>query len=154
MVVTQQLPESELHLKRSGRPPGFRGGFKTVVLNVFGWGALISSGLVVGTIAIVAIDLEGILALPSGVLLTWLGLLLLDHRRWLNSQSSWCSDAMNAGIGKSIIDELRSLGIDATYEEETFEDDDNGFTQRCIRCRQADAETVRSIMDRHLGRSL
>lgn len=143
---------SDRELLRAGRPPGFRGGFKTVVLNVFGWGALISIGLVFGTVAIVAIDLEGILALPSGVLLTWLALLLLDHRRWLNSQSSWCSDALNVDIGKLIVDELRSLGIDAIYEEETFEDDDNGFTQRCIRCRQADAETARNTMDRHLGK--
>lgn len=125
-----------------------RGGFKTVALNAAGWSALIAAGLVLGAMVVVATSVRAVVALPTGILVTWLLLLSLDHFRWRNSRVCIGRDDMDPTTGTEIVDRLQGMGVAATYWEDY--DDDND-TRRGIVCRQADAETVRKVMDQLLS---
>jgi hypothetical protein len=129
-----------------------RAGFKTVRLNHVGWSALAGAGLVLGTVVWLISDLPLIVTLPAGVFVTWAFLVGLDHRRWRNSTRHICRDDMTAETGQVIVDQLSQQGIEATYRETFFDEEDGGGSQRGIVCRNADYAIVRRVMDEQLGR--
>jgi hypothetical protein len=142
-----------------------RGGFRTADLNVVGWSALVGAGLVLGVLVAVVFRTGFRIALPAGVLVVWLVLLALDERRWRNSMIGLGNEALTPESGAAIVAKLRTMGIEATYEEvdysdevddEELQDDDDlhadrDYIQRSIRCRNADAKRVQEVMARHLG---
>lgn len=144
-TVEHDLLRTTRHASRSRR-----GGFKTVELNHLGWGALIGLGLTLGAIVVVTSPLDAWFVLPAGVLITWTLLLVSDHFRWRNSMIGIGYGGMDAVIGAVIVDQLRDMGIAATYREETHEFDEEPLTQTSIVCRHADADVVRRLMDQHL----
>ena len=89
--------------------------------------------------------------MPAGVLTTWAVLLIIDHRRYRNQFVSMGYGNMDSATGALIVAELRSRNIDASYFEEVDEDDDvETHIYKGIRCRNADAELVRGVIEEHL----
>jgi hypothetical protein len=148
--MTQRSSNDDL-IRRRFRSQRERGGFKTVVLNPVGWSALIGAGMGLGVIVALATPVHSGFALPAGVVVTWILLLVLDHHRWRNSMIHLANGSLDPTTGASIVAQLQRMGIAATYHEETYEDDERPFTQRGIVCRQADAETVRRVLDHQLS---
>lgn len=127
------------------------GGFRTVWLNMYGWGALVGTGLVVGAGIALLSPLSLPAALSIGVLGTWVLLLVLDRRRYLNSAVLIGDGGLDAEIGVAVVTRLAELRISATYEESAEEDEGGTYIQRGILCRQADAERVRRVLSEHLN---
>ena len=127
------------------------GGFQTVWLNLYGWSALIGTGLVIGAIAGFATPVPLWIALIGGVLATWGVLLLLDHRRFLNSTIHLSDDRFDRDSGAAVVAHLRELGVAATYKENAFEVEGETYVQRGIVCRQRDIEKVQQVMSEYLA---
>lgn len=127
-----------------GRSPG---GFRTVELNLAGWSTLVAAGLAAGGLSVVA-GTPPVVALPAGVVAAWLVALVLDTVRWRNSYTGMGRGGLDEINGQAIVARLRDARIDANYEEHIFiEPDGTLYTQRSIRCRNADAPKVRRVMD-------
>ena len=139
--------EDNLLNRGIGHPYRTRGGFKNVELNVVGWSAVIGAGLAVGLIVSLATKVPTQVAMPLSVVTIWALLVSLDRYRWRNSMVHLCSDTMTQPIGESLVTRLQAMGIAAVYRELTDQDEDGEYTQRGILCRQADSETVRSLME-------
>jgi hypothetical protein len=140
-----------LELRRSRRHDPLRerrspGGFKGVELNLAGWSALAGTGLVVGALAALA-GLPPAVALPAGVIAAWAAALVVDHLRWRSRLTGMGAGNLDATSGRLIVARLEALGIEATYDELVDEWEGEVYTQRSIRCRNADAERVRAVMD-------
>lgn len=148
------------------RPTGarrllLRGGFKTVALNGVGWAALAGAGLVAGGVGALVTPLRPGIALPGGVVAGWGAAVVLDHVRWRNGYVSLTRDELEPATGAAIVAELRSRGIETTYDEHVFdgddcehedcEHDDCAYTQRSIRCRRRDVEKVAALVEARLG---
>lgn len=146
-----QRPSNEDPLRKRSHSHLEKGVFKTIVLNLVGWSALITAGLALGAIVALATPVHPGFTLPAGVLVTWILLLAVDNYRWRKSMIHLCHGGMDTATGASIAAELQRMGIAATYHEETYEDDGETFTQRGIVCRQADVKTVRRELDRQLS---
>jgi len=127
------------------------GGFQTVWLNFFGWGALVGTGLAVGAIAGLVTPLPLWITLVAGVLVTWAVVLVLDRHRFRNSTIHVCRDDLDHETGAAVVAHLEGLGIAATYEEDMFDDEDEPYVQRGILCRQADVDAVERVMSEHLA---
>lgn len=146
-----QNPSSGDPLRRQSWP--YRQGwpFKTVDLNVYGWSALIGAGLALGAVVGLSTGIDMAIALPAGVVASWLVLFALDYRRSRNLMTHLCRGDMDPATGAAIVAQLEAMGVTATYREDDFEADGETFTQRGIVCRHADAETVQKVMDQQLG---
>lgn len=120
-------------------------------LNFYGWSALIGAGLALGAVAGLATGVDLRIALPAGVLATWLALFALDYRRARNSMIHLCRDDIDPTSGGEIVTQLEALGVSATYREETFDDEGEPYTQRGIVCRSAAAKVVVKVMDERFG---
>jgi hypothetical protein len=121
------------------------GGFRTLWLNLYGWSALLGTGLVIGAIAGFATPVPLWIALIAGVVATWAVLLILDHRRFRNSTIHLSNDRFDRDSGAAVVARLRELGVTATYEEHVFDCEDETYVQRGIVCRQADVEVVEQV---------
>jgi hypothetical protein len=141
-----QRPSNEYPLRKRSHSPLEKGLFKTIVLNLVGWSALITAGLALGAIVALATPVHPGVTLPAGVLVTWILLLVVDHHRWRNSMIHLGYGSMDATTGALIVAELQRMGIAATYHEEIYEGDEETFTQRGIICRQADVKTVQRVI--------
>ena len=86
-----------------------------------------------------------------GIVGTWGTLLVLDRRRYLNSSIHLGDGRLDAETGALIAQELEGLGITASYDEFTDEDEEGVYVYRGISCRQRDADQVRSVMTRYLA---
>lgn len=137
-------------LGRRPRRHRFRGGFKTVELNVRGWSALLGMGLALGGIVVLATSAPPVVALPAGVLLTWGFFLVLDRHRDRNGMVNMGFGNMDAQAGAAIVASLQSMGIEASYFETPPEEDYEFETVRGISCRQADSEVVGRVTREHL----
>ena len=137
------LTKDPLRLSRTG-------GFKSVQLNLAGWGVLVGVGLLIGALVIRLTPLPVAVALPLGMLSTWGVLLLLDNHRWRNSMINIGRGGLDEATGSAIVARLREIGIDATYREDDFGDGVDDI-QRGIVCRQADADTVRRVLSEELA---
>ncbi|MBA2427285.1 MAG: hypothetical protein H0V60_09435 [Actinobacteria bacterium] len=130
------------------------GGFKTADLNAAGWGALVGTGLVLGAIPVFAIGARARLALPTGVVVTWLALLALDRRRWRNAMTNLGRGNMDRAAVEAAVAELQAKGIAATYWEERWEEDEvppgEPTLHRGITCRQADVKIATKGLDDQL----
>ena len=128
------------------------GGFRTIELNVVGWGALVGAGLAAGALSMGA-GTPAVAALPGGVVTAWLVVLALDYRRWRRGHSGIGHGGLDPVSGDEIVARLRSMGIDATYEEQLIDEPDGTlYLQRSIRCRHPDARKVERVMDEVLRR--
>jgi hypothetical protein len=58
---------------------------------------------------------------------------------------------LDATTGNVIVERLRAMGVDASYDELVDEWEGEVYTQRTIHCRNTDAERVRAVMDEVLG---
>lgn len=128
-----------------------RGGFQTVEFNVYGWSALIASGAVLGAIVAGVSHIAWWIALPIGVVLMWMVLLTLDHRRFRNSMVHLGDSRLDAERGATIVARLQDIGITATYREYVFDEEEGGGVQRGILCRQNDVQTVQQVMAERLA---
>lgn len=135
------------HGRLSYRNPG---GFQTVELNLLGWSALIGAGLVLGALVALLTPAPFWIALVLGVIAVWALLLVLDHRRFLNSKVGLADDRLDPKSGAVVVVRLAELNIEASYDEMLYDDDGETLVQRSIDCRQADAERVRRVMLEHL----
>lgn len=132
-----------------GRRPG---GFRTVELNLAGWSTLVAAGLAAGGLSVVAGSPPAV-ALPAGVVVAWLVAVVLDTVRWRNMHTGMGRGGLDELNGREIVARLRSAGIDANYEERvSIEPDGTLYTDRSIRCRNADVNEVERVMDEVLGR--
>lgn len=109
------------------------------------------AGLVLGALVWLVSDLALIVTLPAGMLVAWAVLVALDHGRWRNSTTHICRDAMTAEGGKKIVDRLSQQGLQTTYRETFFDEEDGGGSQRGIVCRNADQAIVRRVIEEQLG---
>jgi hypothetical protein len=91
------------------------GGFQTFWLNLYGWSALIGTGLLIGAIAGFTTPVPLWVALIAGVLATWAALLILDHRRFRNSRIHLSDDRFDRDSGAAVVARLRDLGVAAAY---------------------------------------
>ena len=135
------------------RGPGrrrFTGGFRTVELNARGWGAIFGIGLVLGVIVVLGTSAPATVALPAGVLLTWITLVAMDRHRHRNHITQMGHGDMDAKAGAAIVASLRQMGIGAFYFELPGDDDDEFETDRGICCRWADSQVARRVMAEHL----
>ncbi len=128
------------------------GGFKTADLNAAGWGALVGTGLVLGAIPVFAIGARARVALPTGVVVTWLALLALDRRRWRNATTNLGRGNMDRAAVEAAVAELQAKGIAATYWEDREEVEVPGepALRRGITCRQADVKIATKGLDDQL----
>lgn len=134
---------------RHGRRPG---GFKTVWLNLAGWSVLLGVGVVAGGVAAFA-GAPALLALPAGVVATWLLALVADHLRWRDMRTGMGRSGLDSENGPRIVARLRAMGIDAVYEETVVDGEEPGTTdvQRSIGCRNADRDAVAEVMREELA---
>lgn len=122
------------------------GGFQTVWLNIYGWSALVGTGLALGAPIGLLTPLPLWIALVVGVLAVWGALLVLDHRRYLNSTVHLVDDRLDPETGAAVVARLAKLGVSAAYEEYDDEDEEGTYVQRGILCRQADVEGARRVL--------
>ena len=128
------------------------GGFRTIELNAVGWAALVGAGLAAGALSAIA-GTPPLVALPAGVVAAWLVVLVLDYLRWRNGRVGIGRDGLDPVTGDAIVARLRSMGIDASYEEQLFDEPDGTLhLQRSIRCRNADERKVERVMNEVLRR--
>ncbi|MPZ68447.1 MAG: hypothetical protein GEU71_02845 [Actinobacteria bacterium] len=129
----------------------FRGGFRSVQLNLRGWLALFGLGLLVGAVVawLTPLGLPG--ALPMGVLSVWGTLLVLDRHREGNLIAVLGSDELDADLGAAVVAALERRGVTAEYREDVIDDEDGGGVQRGISCRHADRVVARKVMEQVLS---
>jgi hypothetical protein len=144
-LLPMKRPRDPLRERRSP------GGFKGVELNLVGWAALVGLGLVAGGLAAFA-GAPLALALPAGVVAAWATALIVDHLRWRNKTTAMGTDGLDSVTGAAIVERLEGMGITASYDELVDEWEGEVYTQRSIRCRNADAARARAVMDDVLGR--
>jgi hypothetical protein len=147
--MKQSLGDDPLAMRRLPHDRNL-GGFQTVWLNLYGWSALVGTGLVIGAVAGFATPVPLWIALIAGVLATWGVLLILDHRRFLNSTIHLSDDRFDRESGAAVVDHLRGLGVATSYEEHAFDGEGETYVQRGIVCRQRDIEKVQQVMSEHL----
>lgn len=120
-------------------------------LNLAGWSALVGAGLLIGSVLAVLSPLPRWAALGSGTAATWLTVLLIDHRRYRNMQTHICHGGLDAETGEAVVAALAPSGVEASYREYTFEDEDEILVQRGILCRNADAPVVHRMIEEMTG---
>ena len=129
------------------------GGFVTKELNVIGWSALIGTGLVLGAIVSVSTDAPLLVTLPTGVILLWATLVLLDHRRYRNMHTGLIFEQMDSETGAAVVEMLHQANIEATYfdHQDEWEEGEVNFIDRGINCRIVDVDEARRLINVYMS---
>ena len=119
----------------------WKGGFRTVELNVVGWSAIGGTALVLAGLAWLG-GIPVLLAAVIGLGVAWTGALLLDYRAWRRSWVGFSTDLDSTAV-ESLVAKLSARGIEARYHEFIAEPSDGkSFTVRTIECRAPAAPAV------------
>lgn len=92
------------------------GGFRTVQLNVVGWGALLVPSALLGALIARLLELSVISGLAIGAISAWAIGLVVDYARWRASSITYsCPDLLRSVLDR-LVDDLREVGVDLAVE--------------------------------------
>lgn len=113
---------STLRYHRAGRAQGvwwlFRrsGGFRTVQLNVVGWGALLVAAALLGALIAGLLEWSVIWGLAIGAIAAWCIGLAVDYARWRVSSITYNCPDLSRSVLDRFADDLREVGVDLAIE--------------------------------------
>ncbi|MBI4935092.1 MAG: hypothetical protein HY828_14510 [Actinobacteria bacterium] len=97
------------------------GGFRQIDLNIAGWTAVLAPGAAVGLVSGILLDQVLLIAVPAGLVCSWLVAVSIDRWRWSRSECGYDISDLSPQATDDLTARLTSDGIRFRVAVETFE---------------------------------